>query len=216
MPTIAPTILVHNEEDFLTCVENSIMQELATIWQLDVLNRSMYNAATWAEPERIAKLAPNLTWELDLMIDNPLPYIEQCKKRGMHIHRALIHAEISQPLQSTLQQARAYVEEVGLSLNPETDVEILDELHHLIDAVLIMGVHPGSSGQAFLGESVLQKIEEVRALYPHLRIIVDGGVKLHNAAHIVQAGADQLCINSALWEAKDLRETFQRFAGIHA
>ena len=100
-------------------------------------------------------------------------------------------------------EGKAYV-----PVNPETPIESLKHEILRCDLLLIMGVHPGKSGQKFLGDSVLEKIKEARAHFPKTTIAVDGGITKKNAKSIIEAGADQLCVSSVIWKEKDKKSIF--------
>ena len=73
----------------------------------------------------------------------------------------------------------------------------------LIDEVLVMTVHPGFGGQAFL-ESGLPKLQELRRRWPWLDLSVDGGVNTQTGARCAAAGANILGAGSFLFKAEDM------------
>lgn len=208
MPTIVPSLLVESETAFLERINNRLMHLLAPVWHFDILDGTMFHATAWADLDVIsnAEILPVL--ELHLMIEHPIETLRTWKRRVTHVRRAIIHAEIQDPLPETLLEIKNLGLEVGLALNPDTDLASVASVMDDVDMLLIMGVHPGKSGQSFLEDQILPKIEEARLRYPHVRIAVDGGVNTKNAQAIVKAGADQLVTATTLWGSKDLRETF--------
>jgi ribulose-phosphate 3-epimerase len=88
-----------------------------------------------------------------------------------------------------------------VAINPSTSVKVLQDI--TADQYLIMSVVPGKQGQAFL-PTTLDKIKELRVLKPHAIIEVDGGVNETNIFDIKQAGADLICVGSALVKAPDM------------
>ena len=100
--------------------------------------------------------------------------------------------------------------EAGVGLNPETPI---DEIHHImphVDEVLVMGVHPGASGQGFgdeqhgiSGEAIMAKITRIHERYPDLQIGIDGGVNEEQAPEMIQAGATRLSAASAIFNDPD-------------
>jgi ribulose-phosphate 3-epimerase len=91
-------------------------------------------------------------------------------------------------------------------LNPSTNVGTIEDVAAELDFVLVMSVNPGFGGQRFIPRS-LHKVRAVRALLDragsHAPIEVDGGVDVHNAADLVDAGADILVAGSAIFSYAD-------------
>ena len=114
-----------------------------------------------------------------------------------------IHVEATRDVPGTLRAIRTAGARPGITLNPETPVESV--LPHLdeVDLALVMSVHPGFGGQAFI-ESSLAKVAAVRAALDARRLRadleVDGGIKLDNAARVVAAGATVIVAGSAIFE----------------
>lgn len=198
---IVPAILAQSKEEFVEKISNEAIREHAPIWQIDILDDSMFNATCWADINEITTIESLPDIELHLMIANPLPTIHEWKENIPTFKRAIIHAEIHRPLGVVIDEIKHQNIEVGIAVNPETN--LMSVKHHIEDAdlLLIMGVHPGKSGQKFLGEQILNKIQEARAHFPNITIAIDGGVTIENAKSIVNAGADQLCVSSAIWKA---------------
>ena len=208
MSEVVPSILVHSQEEFEERIGNQLIHLLAPVWHFDILDRSMFDAACWADVDGVAKADILPVLELHMMIEQPVETLLGWSRRISHVKRAIIHAEIKGDVNEELARIKAMSLETGLALNPDTDIERVEDYMHQVDLLLIMGVHPGKSGQTFLSEQVLPKIEEAKLRYPHVRIAVDGGVNEVNAASIIAAGADQLVTASALWGSEDMRATF--------
>ena len=103
----------------------------------------------------------------------------------------------------------------GVALNPATPLSTLDEVLAEVDLVLIMSVHPGFGGQAFLPAS-LDKVRRLSALRRHagheFRIQVDGGVNLHNAGPLAEAGCDILVAGSSVFGADNIAEAVRELS----
>lgn len=214
MPTIIPAVLVQSEEEFKTKISNGELKKLAPLWQVDVLDGSMYGKNSWFDAAAAAKynLLPDI--ELHLMIQNPLPVVKAWHKHVPTLKRAVIHAEIDRPLGAVMDEIDKMHLQTGIALNPETPIEDFRHEIERADHLLIMGVHPGASGQAFLGETILKKIAQAKRLFPKKTVSVDGGVTKENAALIKEAGADQLCSASAIWEENHPEQAFTALSGL--
>ena len=142
--------------------------------------------------------------DFHLMLDNPDPYLEQCRKSGAEI--ISVHYEACPHLHRTIQGIKSLGCKAGVALNPHTNVSLLADVINDIDLVLIMSVNPGFGGQKFI-ERTFAKVAETRELInkhgADVLIEVDGGVNLSNAAKLKAAGADLLVAGSFVFNADD-------------
>jgi ribulose-phosphate 3-epimerase len=95
-----------------------------------------------------------------------------------------------------------------VAINPETPLDLLRDKIFDLDFVCVMGVTPGQSGQKF-DESAIQKVADLRAAYPDLRIEVDGGVNQETIAPLVRAGATALVVSSALFKSPNFGAAYR-------
>ena len=103
--------------------------------------------------------------------------------------------------------------EPGISINPDTDPEILFEIldDGLVTSVQCMGIAKiGAQGEPF-DERVFKTIEVLHTRYPNLPISVDGGVNLENAKRLLDAGVSRLVVGSAIFTAKDIPSRIAEF-----
>lgn len=118
------------------------------------------------------------------------------------------HPEASEHIDRSLQLIRDYGCKAGLVFNPATPLSYLDYVMDKIDVILLMSVNPGFGGQAFI-PATLNKLTEVRkridASGYHIRLEVDGGVKVNNIAQIAKAGADMFVAGSAIFDQPDYK-----------
>ncbi|MFH1711661.1 MAG: RpiB/LacA/LacB family sugar-phosphate isomerase [Patescibacteria group bacterium] len=214
--TVVPAVLTYAEDDFVSRMSDPEVRKLASLYQIDILDGSMFDETCYHDPLAMShiKLPPKV--ELHLMINDPLPVVEEWQRRVPTLERAIIHAEISKMLLPVIEGIKNLGLEVGLALNPETDLETVERLLPTLNMLLIMGVNPGKSGQKFLGDDILKKIETARKSFPSLKIAVDGGITLENASEIVKVGANQLCVSSVIWQAENKIQAFTQLlrAGI--
>ncbi len=140
-----------------------------------------------------------LPLEVHLMITDPDRYIEPFAKAGAD--SLLVHVELPGHL-DTLRRIRALGKNVGTVLNPETPASALsDEVLQAVDLVLVMTVHPGFGGQAFI-EACLEKVRQVRGRFGG-EVEVDGGIDAATGRRCVEAGADVLVAGSSVFGAAD-------------
>lgn len=116
----------------------------------------------------------------------------------------LLHVEAHDHPGSLLEKIRSRGRRAGVVLNPETPVEACREFLDAVDEILLMTVHPGFGGQAFL-EHVLPKISEIRAWMPDIDISVDGGITVDTAEACARAGANAFIAGTSLYKAADMK-----------
>lgn len=139
-------------------------------------------------------------FDTHLMIEKPERYVDNFYKAGADI--LTIHKEATDDVKGTLHSIKDKGMMAGLSINPETDVHVLDDELSVPDLILIMSVHPGFGGQKFI-ESTLDKVgylDEERKKKGYKYIIeIDGGVDKTNIKRILKAGVDFVVAGSAVF-----------------
>lgn len=195
---IIPSLFVSDKKSFqkqLTGLGTSV-----NIIQIDIADGDFVDATTWSHnhAEEIQALLPfNLQVELHLMVRNPLEELKKWQKIEQVI-RILVHYESVQNLHDILPTLHAYGWEIGIAINPNTPLWVLDPYLKEIKTVLFMGVMPGKQGQEF-DASILQKIIDLRARGDNHFIEIDGGVNENTIPDILDAGADAICPGSAIF-----------------
>lgn len=150
-------------------------------------------------------LATELQAMLDvhLMIANPDRYIVDFAEAGADI--ITVHVEACPHLHRTIQAIHEQGVKAGVTLNPATPLVTLEEILPDVELVLIMSVNPGFGGQSYIPAST-DKIRRLRQMLDAIGstadLEVDGGIKPHNAAEIVAAGANVLVAGSAVFNDK--------------
>ncbi len=142
--------------------------------------------------------------DVHLMIEPVDRIVPDFAKAGANL--ISFHPEASPHVNRTLNLIRDQGCQTGIVFNPATPLDHLDHTLELLDLVLLMSVNPGFGGQSFI-PSTLQKITQVRARLDryeaetgrHIRLEVDGGIKVDNIAQVAQAGADTFVAGSAIF-----------------
>src|SRR5690242_9653514 len=152
-------------------------------------------------PDVVKALRPHSkkTFDVHLMISPCDPYLEAFAKAGSDV--ITVHVEAGPHLHRSLQAIRALGKRAGVTLNPGTPVETIENVIDLVDLILVMSVNPGFGGQAFI-PSALEKVARARALAGArpIDIEIDGGVTPDNAAAVARAGANVLVAGSAAFK----------------
>ena len=157
----------------------------------------------------------NLIFDTHLMICNPdedyLKYIEAGTD-----YLTFHYEATSNPLE-LIKKIKEHNVKVGISIKPETDVKVLDELLPYLDLILVMSVEPGFGGQPFK-DSAISKIEYLnRARCEkkyHYLIEVDGGINDQNAKLVKNAGCDIIVVGSYLMKSDNIQETYKKLKNI--
>ncbi|KKQ27566.1 MAG: Ribulose-phosphate 3-epimerase [Candidatus Magasanikbacteria bacterium GW2011_GWC2_37_14] len=191
---IIPSILVTSEEEFTSQI-NSVQNVLNQV-QLDIADGKFVPSTTWAEPEVVQKIC-KIAVELHLMVEEPLKELQRWVNCSP-VNRVLIHLE-SKNVDQAIIFAKKNNWQVGLVLNPETNIENLEKYLEKIDTVMFMGIVPGKQGQKLIPE-VLHKALELNATYPTLFTEWDGGVNEDTLPDIYESSIQAVCPGSAIFK----------------
>jgi len=153
------------------------------------------------------KKATKLPLDVHLMIENPDRYIEVFAKAGANI--ISIHSEASKDLGKDIELIRKFGAIPAIAVNPDSELEPIVPYLGKVGMVLLMTVHPGFEGQAFISK-VLDKVIRLKGMIDEKKlkvdIEVDGGVNLTTAPAVIKAGANVLVAGSAIYYSKDYGE----------
>jgi len=145
----------------------------------------------------IVKKYPNAFHkEAQLMVLDPEEWIDELVEIG--VDRIIFPIEIEKNILDLIEKIKNSGIEVGLSLNPETEIDRLSQYVSDLDAVLLMGVKPGLEKQR-LDPHTVEKIRYIKDKGWEIKIGVDGGVNDTNIKSLVEAGVDYLAIGSYLF-----------------
>jgi len=152
-------------------------------------------------PDVIKAMRPHTRklFDAHLMIAPCDPYLEAFAKAGCD--RITVHVEAGPHVHRSLQAIRALGKKAGVTLNPGTPVETVENVIDLVDLILVMSVNPGFGGQKFI-PAALDKIRRLRAMAAGrpIDIEVDGGITPETAPEVVRAGANVLVAGSAVFK----------------
>ena len=146
----------------------------------------------------------SLKFDVHLMISPVHKYIEAYADAGADI--ITIHPEATQNLGESIKTIKDLKKKVGVSLNPESKIELITEFLDQIDLVLIMSVNPGFGGQKFMPE-VLDKIKQLKKIQQeknlNFDIEIDGGINFENCKIAIHAGANILVSGTTVFKSND-------------
>lgn len=149
----------------------------------------------------MARKAVKIPLNVHLMLQYPDRYVDAFCDAGADT--LLVHIEADHDAADTLKRIRAKGVRPGITLNPATPLESIDEVLSLCDEVLFMTVNPGFGGQSFIREP-LARMAELRKRCPDLAIAVDGGLNRDTCRDCRQHGANVFDIGSSLFKPADM------------
>ena len=142
-----------------------------------------------------------LPFDVHLMISPVHKYIESYASAGADI--ITIHPEATNDLLESINEIKKLKKKVGISLNPETKIEIVEEFLDQIDLILIMSVNPGFGGQKFMPE-VLNKVKKLDEIRKNSKlnfvIEIDGGINFENSKLAIKSGVDILVSGTTIFK----------------
>jgi ribulose-phosphate 3-epimerase len=207
---IAPSVLAADfaniQKDF-----EMINESQADWFHIDVMDGVFVPNISFGMPVIAAmKKHAKKPMDVHLMIVNPDQYIKTFKEVGANI--LTVHYEACTHLHRTLQAIKNEGMQAGVALNPHTPVHLLEDIIADIDLVCIMSVNPGFGGQSFI-ENTYTKVTQLKDLIQRkgasTKIEIDGGVTIHNAKKLIDAGADVLVAGSFVFKSENPTETIR-------
>ena len=146
----------------------------------------------------------DLKFDVHLMISPVHKYIESYADAGADI--ITIHPEATDNLEASILKIRELNKKVGVSLNPESKIDLIKGFLDKIDLILIMSVNPGFGGQKFMPE-VLEKIKELKKIQNNnnldFDIEIDGGINFDNCKDAIKAGANILVSGTTIFKSNN-------------
>ncbi|HEX2792553.1 MAG TPA: hypothetical protein VHO23_02465 [Candidatus Paceibacterota bacterium] len=226
MGIIVPALLPKSRVD----LENKLarLSGLVTGVQIDIVDGRFAAPATWPYAPGSHSDVPHedtlphlgeFRFELDLMVENAGAVAGSWIDQG--VTRLTIHAESAHDLPKLLKDLeRTYgydkgfapgLLSIGLSLGIATDLALIEPYLGMADYVQFMGIASiGKQGEPF-DPRVLQRVKAFRKRHPDMPMQVDGGVSLHTAPALLDAGVSRLIVGSALWKGNDPKAEIEKF-----
>ena len=146
----------------------------------------------------------SIKFDVHLMISPVHKYIEEYSNAGADI--ITIHPEATDNLEESILKIKSFNKKVGVSLNPESQIDLISNYFKEIDLVLIMSVNPGFGGQKFMPE-VLDKVKQLKKIQSekniNFDIEIDGGINFDNCQSAIDAGANILVSGTTVFKSNN-------------
>ena len=146
----------------------------------------------------------SLIFDVHLMISPVHKYIKDFADSGANI--ITIHPEATENLKDSINLIKSLNKKVGISLNPDTKIELVKNFLSEIDLILVMSVYPGFGGQKFIPD-ILDKIKKLKSIKEennfNFDIEVDGGINFENNKLVIEAGANILVSGTTVFKSNN-------------
>lgn len=215
MTKVSPSLLAADFAN-LTKDIDMINRSEADWLHLDVMDGVFVPNISFGFPvlQAVAKICQK-PLDVHLMIVDPGKFTEQVKALGAYMMN--VHYEACPHLHRTIQQIHDAGMKAGVTLNPHTPVNVLEDIIQDVDMVLLMTVNPGFGGQKFIEHSI-DKVRRLKELIlktgSHALIEVDGGVNGDTGRRLVAAGVDVLVAGSYVFGAEKPEERIKELKNL--
>ncbi len=164
-------------------------------------------------PSVVESIRPlsHLPFDCHLMVQNPEHFISAFAGAGAN--NITVHIESTNHIDRLLQVIKDCGCTAGISLNPGTDIRLLEPLLPLVDLVLVMSVNPGFGGQRLLPYCLdkVRWLKQRQGKQGDYVIQLDGGVKMDNVAEVLKVGVNNIVVGSAIFQHEQPRKATKEF-----
>ena len=195
----------------------------ATWLHLDIMDQQFVpNLSFGPDIVKSIRKHSKLFFDIHLMVSNPFEMIDSfinAGADGISFHIEASESRFTLPPRILINKIKRANLLCGIAIKPKTPFKIIKKYMDLIDYVVVMAVEPGFTGQKFIPES-LNKIQEIHQfiiennLLNQVSIQIDGGVKLHNAKDVVDAGANILVAGSEVFQSENPTEVINKMSQV--
>ena len=165
---------------------------------------------------RLVRKETSLPLDVHLMIEHADHYVPRFVKAGANSITVHVEPEAKHDVLETLRKIRDAGCRAGLTLNPETPIELIEPFLDKFDMLLVMTVHPGFGGQPFRADQ-MEKVRRAakwnEARKHKIDIEVDGGIKPQTARISIENGANVLVAGTSIFRSDDYAKVIRELRG---
>ena len=210
---LAPSILSADFTNLKTALNQC--EEGGAHWvHVDVMDNQFVPNLTIGPPV-VKSIRPKTEKFIDvhMMVIDPEKLVEPFARAGAD--NITFHIEATDDPEGIIELIKSCGCKAGVSIKPKTPLQDIIPILNKVDVILVMSVDPGFGGQGFLPGSS-ERVSKTKKLLVdnclnRVLIEVDGGVKLHNAKEVIEAGADVLVVGSEVFNSDDPVQTIKDF-----
>lgn len=197
---IIPALLEKTFEDIRERL--SRLDSSGQIVQIDIADNTLTNSSTFLDVDRLQEIH-NHKFEIHFMVKDPESIL---KRKIPNVESIILHTQLDRPLNEELTYYKRLGYKVGISINPEESIEIIEGISHILDKAQFMTVIPGKQGSTFIPE-VLDKIMEFNNIYSSIKTQVDGGIKKEHLPSLLKLGIDNVVMGSYIFGSENPKDT---------
>lgn len=201
---IIPAILTDNPQNLRSMIEKA--EGFSDFAQIDIMDGKFVPSRSIAASD-LAGIKTELNLEIHLMVEEPSKYVQPFKEAGAR--RITFHYESKEDPSEVIAKIRSFNLEVGLAINPPTQLPEVERFFKEIDVLLLLSVNPGFYGSKFIPE-VCDKAKALKELKGNSLVAMDGGIKLDNILIVKDAGVDFACVGSGIFGQADPKQNYER------
>lgn len=214
---VVPAIIPKNREQFEG--EIKLVSGFAKLVQIDVSDGEFTPFRTWPfnglDSDYFAKLKTeeeglpmweNIEYEFHLMIQDPEEFVESFIHAGATT--IIVQIEAVNDFKKILDICRQNEVSLGIAIKPKTDTKRLETIIENVDFIQVMGSDMLGKHGVKLEERAIEKIKEIKKLYPEIMVSIDIGVNEETKGVLVEAGVDKLVSGSYILNSSNPEEAY--------
>ncbi|OJI09267.1 MAG: ribulose-phosphate 3-epimerase [Candidatus Vogelbacteria bacterium CG10_big_fil_rev_8_21_14_0_10_49_38] len=200
-----PSVIAKNFDEVRTKI--ALVDGLVEWAELDVMDGVFVPNVTWQIADDLRLLEGKTKLSAHLMIEAPETVVEDWQSGA---DRLIVHLEATDDMDGLIERQSVHCP-LGVALNLATPVAQIFPYLDRVKLVQLMSIARTGFGGELFDETVFDKIKILKKGYPDVKIIVDGGISLEIAQKLLTAGADELVVGSAIWNAPDPVAALRQF-----
>lgn len=174
----------------------ALVKPFAKTIHIDLLDGKFAPNTTWLDPKPFKKYTDDMLFEVHMMVENPLQYLQSFADAGF---KRFIGQIEHMPDIAEFVARGELLGEIGLAIDTDTPVESITASYEDLDFILVMSVKAGFSNQVFLPE-MLEKIRQICQKSAFIPIEIDGGVSEETIVKAKAAGATRFVSTGFLFK----------------